>query len=94
MIEGLNSDERTVRESDGKETGWQVMKKYDVGDRVVKNPETWITNDFDSWGRGVGIGVVVDPPFDLRDDEADVRWPGGRCLEKTDQLLPYSTGEK
>jgi len=64
------------------------MGAFAVGDRVVRNPATWQPNDFDLWGRGVGVGVVVEPPFALGPDEADVRWPGGRCFEWTAQLLP------
>jgi len=45
---------------------------FSVGDRVVKNPETWTANEFDSWGRGVGVGVVVDPPFPLDENSVDV----------------------
>ena len=55
---------------------------------VGKNPDSWVSNDFDSWGRGVGIGQIVDPPYELNENEVDVRWPGGRCFEKVDQLLP------
>ncbi len=61
--------------------------KLKIGDKVVKNPNTWIPNDFDGWGRGVGQGVVVEPPFDLDDDEVDVRWPNGRCFENIDELI-------
>lgn len=57
-----------------------------VGDKVVKNEETWVENDFDSWGRGVGIGEVVEAPFDLENDSVDVRWEGGRCFEFKLQL--------
>ena len=58
------------------------------GDRVVKDPATWRPNDFDAWGRGVGIGVVVEPPFRVDDiGEVDVRWPKGRCFEPIDGLL-------
>jgi len=63
------------------------MGHFEVGDRVVRNPATWKSNDFDSWGRGIGIGVVVEPPFVLDSDEVDVRWPAGRCFESTTQLL-------
>lgn len=62
--------------------------RFQVGDRVVKNPTTWKMNAFDSWGRGVGVGVVVEPPFSLAPDEVDVRWPAGRCFEDADGLLP------
>jgi hypothetical protein len=64
---------------------------FRVGDRVVKNPATWQPYDFDSWGRGLGVGVVVEPPFPLGPDEADVRWPGGRCFEWVRELLPASS---
>jgi len=64
------------------------VRLFAVGDRVVRNPEAWRPNEFDSWGRGVGIGVVVVPPFPLGPDEVDVRWPGGRCFESVTQLLP------
>jgi hypothetical protein len=61
--------------------------KLKIGDKVKKNPETWVKNDFDSWGRGEGIGEVVEPPFDLEDYDVDVRWPEGRCFEKVSGLL-------
>ena len=61
--------------------------EFRVGDHVCKNPATWQPNDFDSWGRGQGIGVVVEPPFPLDATEVDVRWPGGRCFESTSGLM-------
>ena len=66
---------------------------YQVGDYVVKNPSNWVANDFDSWGRGIGIGRVVESPFDLQDNEVDVRWPAGRCFEYVEQLLPADQEE-
>jgi len=68
--------------------------KYKVGEFVKKNHKCWIENDFDSWGRGEGVGVVVEPPFPLEDDELDVRWPGGRCFENTSQVLPAAAEEQ
>jgi len=59
----------------------------EIGDKVVKCKEDWVANDFDSWGRGQGIGVIVEPPFELNGSEFDVRWPGGRCFENEDQIL-------
>jgi hypothetical protein len=61
---------------------------FGVGDRVIRNPATWVPTQFDSWGRGVGVGLVVEPPYPLGTDEVDVRWPGGRCFEWVEQLLP------
>lgn len=34
--------------------------KLKPGDKVIKK-KTWIPNDFDNWGRGIGIGIVVEP---------------------------------
>ena len=59
-----------------------------VGNKVVKNDENWEPNDFDSWGRGIGIGEIVEPPFELKPGEYDVRWPAGRCFENADQIKP------
>jgi hypothetical protein len=64
------------------------MPNFTVGDRVIRNPATWEPNAFDSWGRGVGVGVVVEPPFPLDPGQLDVRWPNGRCFESAAQLLP------
>ncbi len=58
----------------------QTMKP---GDKVLKNPEKWRVTEFDAWGRGVGVGEVLAVEPDI-----DVWWPGGRCFEDDDQLLP------
>ncbi len=58
-----------------------------IGDKVIKNEKTWIPNAFDEWGRGIGVGIVVEPPFELPDEEVDVRWPAGRCFEFVEQLI-------
>jgi len=55
---------------------------------VIKNPDTWVPDDFDSWGRGLGVGIVIEPPFPLGDTDVDVRWPAGRCFESIHGLLP------
>lgn len=65
------------------------MKKHNfkVGDKVIKNEETWESSDFDFWGRGIGVGVIVEPPpFEIGEGEVDVKWPNGRCFEFTSQL--------
>jgi hypothetical protein len=66
---------------------------FRVGDYVKKNPDTWKPNDFDSWGRGVGVGQIVAPESEMPAGEVDVRWPAGRCFEYTDQLLPVDSHE-
>jgi hypothetical protein len=66
-----------------------IAMRFQIGDKVIKNPATWQPNEFDSWGRGEGVGVVVEPPFTLEDlDAVDVQWQGGRCFESIDGLLP------
>ena len=64
---------------------------YSLGAKVIKNPETWIANDFDGWGRGEGVGTVVLSPFALEPGVLDVVWPAGRCFEFQDQLLLFGS---
>jgi hypothetical protein len=67
---------------------------FRVGDRVIRNPATWVPNEFDAWGRGQGVGIVVEPPFAIDDlGEVDVRWPGGRCFEAVNGLLPATENQ-
>ena len=65
------------------------MEKHNfkVGDKVIKNEETWEPNDLDNWGRGIGIGIIVEPPFEMDNGEVDVKWPNGKCFEFTNQLI-------
>ena len=53
------------------------MDNFKIGDKVIKNSKTWIPNDFDSWGRGDGIGIVVESPITLNNNEVDIKWPKG-----------------
>lgn len=64
------------------------LARFKVGDRVIKNAGTWVVNAFDDWGRGIGVGIVVEPPFYLEPEMVDVRWPHGRCFETVVGLLP------
>ena len=65
------------------------MEKHNfkVGDKVIKNEETWEPNDLDNWGRGIGIGIIVEPPFEMDNGEVDVKWSNGKCFEFTNQLI-------
>ncbi len=65
---------------------------FKAGDRVVKNPAKWMANDFDGWGRGEGVGEVVEATLYPDGWQIDVRWPYGRCYETVDQLLPAPPG--
>lgn len=65
-----------------------MANRFKIGDRVLKDAATWVPNAFDDWGRGIGVGVVVEPPFLLDATEVDVRWPHGRCFEKVAGLRP------
>lgn len=60
----------------------------EIGSKVKKNPDTWVVNEFDSWGRGEGVGEVVEPPFEVSDlNQVDVKWPAGRCFENVEELI-------
>lgn len=65
--------------------------KFKKGDLVEKNINTWVENDFDAWGRGIGIGEVVAVD-DVVDGEVDVRWPAGRCYERVDGIALVHMG--
>ncbi len=66
-----------------------MSELFEIGDKVVKNPETWIPNEFDDWGRGLDVGIVVEPDFPLNDNEVDVKWADGTCVEYVEQLMRY-----
>ncbi len=59
-----------------------------AGDKVVKDESNWIPNEFDSWGRGEGVGVIVEVFDDGEFSELtlDVRWPTGKCYENKNQI--------
>lgn len=62
--------------------------RFKVGDRVVKNPLTWKPSEFDGWGAGEGVGVIVEAPlYGIDDGLVDVRWPAGRCSQHEDELI-------
>ena len=61
-----------------------MKDKYTIGKKVKKNPETWKPNDFDGWGRGEGIGTIVE---EIDEKEVDVKWTSGRCHEFIDELI-------
>lgn len=63
---------------------------FRIGTQVLKNPATWEPNDFDWWGRGEGIGIVVESPFPLEDDTVCVIWPQGQSFEEVKGLLTHA----
>lgn len=65
-----------------------------VGQLVRLRPECWREHGFNHWGRGLGVGIVVDPTFELSPVDCDVVWPAGRCWELSAELevvAPSST---
>jgi hypothetical protein len=70
------------------------MSQFKVGDKVVKNAEGWIESDFDQWGAGEGIGIILKAPFPLEDKYYDVRWPRGRCFKRAEELCFSENEEK
>ncbi len=59
----------------------------EVGDKVVKNPETWIPSEFDAWGAGEGVGIIVEVNRVPGEDTlVDVRWPNGRAYQRPVEL--------
>lgn len=62
------------------------MAKFKIGDRVIKNPSGWQCTEFDEWGAGEGIGVIVSPDIPLDEDCYDVRWPTGRAFQHEKEL--------
>lgn len=66
-----------------------MFKVYDL---VIKNEDTWIPTDVDTFGRGVGMGIICEPLNPLPEDQVDVIWMGGgRCTEAVVQLKPAPT---
>lgn len=54
------------------------MRNFKPGDKVVKNPETWEASDFDRWGAGEGVGVVISNEAGV----VDVQWTAGRAYQR------------
>lgn len=56
------------------------------GDLVVKNPDTWVSNELDWWGRGEGVGVIIPPSKPMASFVTGVRWQCGITLEAVSGL--------
>lgn len=69
------------------------MDSFKIGDKVVKNEENWYRTEFDNWGRGIGVGVVIEPEFKPAENWVKVRWPKGECFEHIGQLNHYTDEE-
>lgn len=53
------------------------MSSLKPGDKVVKNQEMWEHSDFDRWGIGEGVGIVISVDCGL----VDVQWTAGRAYQ-------------
>lgn len=56
-----------------------------IGQRVIKNPDTWRPSEFDGWGAGEGVGIVLAYHPDT--DSVDIQWPNGRCFQYASEVL-------
>jgi hypothetical protein len=56
-----------------------IIKVYD---KVIKNEGNWVPNEFDAWGRGVGIGEIIS----IVGNYGQIRWPNGIHLENLSHL--------
>lgn len=63
----------------------EPLVPFKTGDSVVKNEEFYTPSEFDTQGRGVGIGIVLE----VFEDYVDVRWPAGICYEDFNQIKNY-----
>lgn len=71
-----------------------VVKRFQVGDRVVKNPALWRPSAHDAWGLGGGVGVVrADRLESSFRGGISVQWPSGRCYHHARELLPAPDSE-
>src|SRR3954447_5787558 len=53
---------------------WLMTAQFKPGDLVQKNPKTWMANFADPFGRGRGVGRVIEPKSHLYENEVDVQW--------------------
>ncbi len=66
--------------------------KLAIGDRVRRRPVNWERDERDDFGRGLGVGVVVEPGEALPEGEVYVEWPRGWTVEPETQLERVQVG--
>jgi hypothetical protein len=65
--------------------------KLHPGDYVVKIPAVWPPNEFDAWGCGEGVGLVLPDQPDADIGLVDVQWAGGRATHRVEELRKVKT---
>lgn len=61
---------------------------YRIGDKVKKNPEKWIVSDYDTLGRGRGIGTVAAIAWDGDGRPyVDVDWNSGFAMHYCEEII-------
>lgn len=56
-------------------------------DKVIKNHDTLVENDFDSCCRDLGVDIIVEQPFSMDDNEIDVICNNVSCFETVDNVI-------
>lgn len=93
--DGYLTEERLRNLLDFVNSGNSCLKRilYSTGTRVVKEERFWIESEFDFWGAGLGVGIIVNDEESLGGSYVDVKWPNGKAYQNINELKIYEDME-